>query len=42
MTGSRVAVVPGGRAVPLTFSNRHEYVSRTIYYRLHQMDAQVI
>ncbi|XP_042891775.1 probable E3 ubiquitin-protein ligase HERC1 isoform X3 [Penaeus japonicus] len=41
MTGARVAVVPGGRAVPLTFTNRQEYVNRTIYYRLHQMDRQV-
>ncbi|XP_064122795.1 probable E3 ubiquitin-protein ligase HERC1 [Macrobrachium nipponense] len=41
MTGARVAVVPGGRAVPLTFTNRQEYVNRTIHYRLHQMDRQV-
>nr|XP_053648635.1 probable E3 ubiquitin-protein ligase HERC1 isoform X2 [Cherax quadricarinatus] len=41
MTGVRVAVVPGGRAVPLTFTNRQEYVNRTIYYRLHQMDRQI-
>lgn len=42
LTGSKVAVVPGGRAVPLTFTNRQEYVARTIHYRLHQMDRQVI
>ncbi|XP_071541149.1 LOW QUALITY PROTEIN: probable E3 ubiquitin-protein ligase HERC1 [Panulirus ornatus] len=41
LTGVRVAVVPGGRAVPLTFANRQEYVNRTIHYRLHQMDRQV-
>lgn len=41
LTGARVAVVPGGRAVPLTFTNRQEYVARTIHYRLHQMDRQV-
>lgn len=41
MTGKRVAVVPGGRAVPLTFTNRQEYVNRTIHYRLHEMDRQV-
>ncbi|XP_076032136.1 putative E3 ubiquitin-protein ligase HERC1 [Oratosquilla oratoria] len=41
VTGGRVPVVPGGRAVPLIFSNRQEYVSRTIQYRLHQMDTQI-
>ena len=41
LTGRRVPVVAGGRVIPLTFANRHEYVSRTINYRLHEMDEQV-
>ncbi|XP_018024010.1 probable E3 ubiquitin-protein ligase HERC1 isoform X2 [Hyalella azteca] len=41
LTGRRVPVVAGGRVIPLTFANRHEYVARTIHYRLHEMDEQV-
>ena len=41
LSGQRVAVVVGGRAVPLTFDNRQEYVARTIHFRLHEMDTQV-
>ena len=41
MSGRRVPVVVGGRAIPLTFANRQEYVAKTIQYRLHEMDSQV-
>ena len=39
--GRFVPVVPGGRSIPLTFSNRKEYVDRALAYRLHEMDRQV-
>lgn len=39
--GKLVPVVPGGHNVPLTFSNRTEYVERALDYRLHEMDRQV-
>ena len=39
--GRTVAIVPGGHSIPLTFSNRKEYVDRALAYRLHEMDAQV-
>lgn len=41
VSGERVPVVVGGRSIPLTFSNRHEYVARTVHFRLHEMDTQV-
>lgn len=39
--GKLVPVVPGGHNLPLTFSNRAEYVERVLEYRLHEMDRQV-
>jgi hypothetical protein len=36
-----VPIIPGGNSIPLTFSNRKEYVERAIEYRLHEMDRQV-
>ncbi|XP_053504405.1 probable E3 ubiquitin-protein ligase HERC1 isoform X4 [Ictalurus furcatus] len=39
--GKLVPVVPGGHNLPLTFSNRAEYVERALEYRLHEMDRQV-
>ena len=39
--GSFVPVIPGGRSVPLTFSNRQEYATRALEYRLHEFDRQV-
>lgn len=39
--GRLVPVVPGGQNISLTFSNRTEYVERTLDYRLHEMDSQV-
>lgn len=39
--GKLVPVVPGGHNIPLTFSNRTEYVERALEYRLHEMDRQV-
>ncbi|KAJ8402341.1 hypothetical protein AAFF_G00368300 [Aldrovandia affinis] len=40
--GRLVPVVPGGHNIPLTFGNRNEYVERTLDYRLHEMDRQVV
>ena len=34
-------IVPGGRNIPLTYSNRKEYVEKAVYYRLHEFDKQV-
>ncbi|KAF7696652.1 hypothetical protein HF521_005070 [Silurus meridionalis] len=39
--GKLVPVVPGGHNLPLTFSNRVEYVERALEFRLHEMDRQV-
>ncbi|KAL2099644.1 hypothetical protein ACEWY4_004038 [Coilia grayii] len=39
--GKLVPVIPGGHNIPLTFSNRTEYVERALEYRLHEMDRQV-
>ncbi|XP_066501303.1 probable E3 ubiquitin-protein ligase HERC1 isoform X2 [Hoplias malabaricus] len=39
--GRLVPVVPGGHNLPLTFSNRNEYVEQALEYRLHEMDRQV-
>ncbi|KAK2827719.1 hypothetical protein Q7C36_018645 [Tachysurus vachellii] len=39
--GKLVPVVPGGHNLPLTFSNKAEYVERALEYRLHEMDRQV-
>ncbi|NXI07054.1 HERC1 ligase, partial [Irena cyanogastra] len=39
--GKMVPIIPGGNSIPLTFSNRKEYVERAVEYRLHEMDRQV-
>ncbi|XP_031681979.1 probable E3 ubiquitin-protein ligase HERC1 isoform X1 [Oncorhynchus kisutch] len=39
--GKLVPVVPGGHNISLTFSNKSDYVERTLDYRLHEMDRQV-
>ncbi|XP_054985114.1 probable E3 ubiquitin-protein ligase HERC1 [Sorex araneus] len=39
--GKMVPIIAGGNSIPLTFSNRKEYVERAIEYRLHEMDRQV-
>ncbi|XP_016128716.1 probable E3 ubiquitin-protein ligase HERC1 [Sinocyclocheilus grahami] len=39
--GKMVPIIPGGNSIPLTFSNRKEYVEHAIDYRLHEMDRQV-
>ncbi|XP_073791889.1 probable E3 ubiquitin-protein ligase HERC1 isoform X5 [Danio rerio] len=39
--GTLVPVIPGGHNLPLTFSNRNDYVERALHYRLHEMDRQV-
>ncbi|XP_016106101.1 probable E3 ubiquitin-protein ligase HERC1 [Sinocyclocheilus grahami] len=39
--GTLVPVIPGGHNVPLTFSNRNDYVERALHYRLQEMDRQV-
>ncbi|KAA8579334.1 hypothetical protein FQN60_010674, partial [Etheostoma spectabile] len=38
--GKMVPIIPGGNSIPLTFSNRKEYVERAIEYRLHEIDRQ--
>ncbi|XP_073979432.1 probable E3 ubiquitin-protein ligase HERC1 isoform X3 [Rhodnius prolixus] len=40
-TGKMVPIVPGGRSMPLTFENRHEYVEQAVNFRLHEMDLQI-
>ncbi|KAB0406128.1 hypothetical protein E2I00_018590, partial [Balaenoptera physalus] len=40
--GKMVPIIPGGNSIPLTFSNRKEYVERAIEYRLHEMDRQQV
>lgn len=39
--GKMVPIIPGGNSIPLSFSNRKEYVERAIEYRLHELDRQV-
>ncbi|XP_068597946.1 probable E3 ubiquitin-protein ligase HERC1 [Brachionichthys hirsutus] len=39
--GKMVPIIPGGNSIPLTYSNRKEYVERAIEYRLHEIDRQV-
>lgn len=39
--GKMVPIIPGGNSIPLTFSNRKEYVDRAVEYRLHEIDRQV-
>ncbi|KAI1904452.1 hypothetical protein AGOR_G00005790 [Albula goreensis] len=39
--GKMVPIIPGGNSIPLTFSNRKEYVERAIEYRLHEIHRQV-
>lgn len=40
--GKMVPIIPGGNSIPLSFSNRKEYVERAIEYRLHEIDRQVL
>ena len=39
--GRIVPIVPGGRSIPLTYTNRKQYVDRAVEFRLHEMDMQV-
>lgn len=39
--GKMVPIIPGGNSIPLSFSNRKEYVERAVEYRLHELDRQV-
>lgn len=39
--GKMVPIIPGGNSIPLSFSNRKEYVERAVEYRLHEIDRQV-
>ncbi|XP_014872809.1 probable E3 ubiquitin-protein ligase HERC1 isoform X1 [Poecilia latipinna] len=39
--GKMVPIIPGGGSIPLSFSNRKEYVERAVEYRLHEIDRQV-
>lgn len=36
-----VPIVPGGRSIALTFSNRSQYYEQAIKYRLQEFDLQV-
>lgn len=38
--GKMVPIIPGGNSIPLSFSNRKEYVERAVEYRLHEIDRQ--
>ena len=38
--GSRVELMEGGTAVPVTFANRHEFVEAVVKTRLHESEAQ--
>ena len=38
--GRIVPIVPGGRSIPLTYTNRKQYVDRAVEFRLHEMDMQ--
>ncbi|CAL8069477.1 unnamed protein product [Orchesella dallaii] len=40
-TGRVVPIVPGGRAIPLTFSSRMDYIDKAIHFRIHEMDLQI-
>ncbi|XP_017786874.1 PREDICTED: probable E3 ubiquitin-protein ligase HERC1 isoform X2 [Nicrophorus vespilloides] len=40
-TGKMVPIVPGGRNVPLTFSNRKQYYEQVVKFRLKEFDLQV-
>ena len=41
MAGQLTAVMTGGSNIPLTYSNRKEYVDKSIQFRLHELDRQV-
>ena len=41
LDGRMVAVIPGGRSIPLNFHNRHEYVESVINFKLREMESQV-
>lgn len=40
-TGRVVPIVPGGRAIPLTWNSRMDYVEKAIQFRIKEMDLQV-
>lgn len=40
-TGRVVPIVPGGRAIPLTFNSRMDYIDKAIHFRIHEMDLQI-
>ena len=41
MTGKYLPVVPNGNDIKLTYSNRGDYVSKAMKFRLHELDKQV-
>lgn len=41
-TNQLVPIVAGGRSIPLTFHNRLLYVEQAVYFRLHELDLQVM
>ncbi|KAI6658552.1 E3 ubiquitin-protein ligase HERC1-like [Oopsacas minuta] len=42
MAGQLAPVVTGGSNIPLTYSNRKEYVEKAIQFRLHELDRQAL
>lgn len=40
-TGKVVPIVPGGRSIPLTFSNRGQYFEQAVKFRLQEIDLQI-
>ena len=41
MAGHLTPVLTGGRNIPLTYTNRRDYVDKSIHFRLHELDKQV-
>ena len=42
MNGRFVPIIPGGSNTKLTFHNRKDYVEKSLKFRLHELDQQVI
>ena len=42
MSGIFVPIIPNGKDVKLTFSNRCDYYEKALYFRLHELDQQVL
>lgn len=40
-TGKVVPIIPGGRSIPLLFSNRAQYFEQAVKFRLQEIDLQI-